>query len=184
MFHVELRQFPHQTRVFNLERPELEERILKPWVAGTPVVADDRNWAPDRGRLTIYEGPELASDQLGLGRGWANVTREGEDVTDRLLAAVAHPPPVADLKREVLARSAGGPMPIRRLVELAGERYPQSRVSERIALCEQAVWELLHEGAIQLLRAGAPVARDGWQEVLLSWETWSQDAVHLDRARF
>jgi hypothetical protein len=182
VFHVELRQFPHQTRVFNLPRQELDERFLKPWVAGTPVVADDRKWPPDRAKLTIYEGPELAPDQLGLGRGWANVTRDGQDVTNALLAEVAHPPPVAELKRELLARCAAGPTAIGRLVELAGERYPQSRVSERLALCEQAVWELLHEGAIQLLRAGAPVGRDGWQGVLLSWETWSQDTVSLDSA--
>jgi hypothetical protein len=182
VFHVELRQFPSQTRVFNLSRQELDERFLKPWVAGTAVVADERKWPPDRAKLTIYEGPELASDQRGLGRGWANVARDGQDVTNALLAEVAHPPPVAELKRELLARCAAGPLPIGRLVQLAGERYPQSRASERLALCEQAVWELLHEGAIKLLRAGAPVGRDDWQGVLLSWETWTQGTVTLDSA--
>ena len=115
--------------------------------------------ASDRARLTIYEGPVLTGDQLGLGRGWANVTREGEDVTERLLAEAAHPPPVAELKRELVERSADGPIAFGAVVELAGERYPQSRVSERVALCEQAVWELLHEGAVELTRDGAPVAR-------------------------
>ena len=90
-----------------------------------------------------------------MGRGWANVTRDGEDVTARLLAEAAHPPPVAELKRELLERCAYGPLSLGRLVELAGERYPQARVSERLALCEQAVWELLHEGAVRLMRGGA-----------------------------
>ena len=34
-----------------------------------------------------------------MGRGWGNVTREGHDVTARLLAEVAHPPALAEFKR-------------------------------------------------------------------------------------
>ncbi len=73
MFHVELRQFPHQARAFNLTRDQLEARILGPWVSGGSIELDDRHWLPDRARLTIYEGPHLAPDQLGMGRGWQNV---------------------------------------------------------------------------------------------------------------
>ena len=182
MFHVELRQFPHQTRAFNLTREELDARILGPWVSGGGVELDDRRWTSDRARLTIYEGPALTGDQLGLGRGWANVTREGEDATERLLAEAAHPPPVAELKRELVERSADGPLALGAVVELAGERYPQSRVSERLALCEQAVWELLHEGAVQVTTAGAPVAREQWQALLLSWATWTGDETTIVRA--
>jgi hypothetical protein len=174
VFHVELRQFPHQTRSFNLTREELDARVLGPWVAGRGVELDDRLWTPERAKLTIYEGPELAGDQLGLGRGWANVTRQGEDVTARLLAEAAHPPPVAELKRDLVARVAGEPVALSRVVELTGERYPQARVSERLALCEQAVWELLHEGAVELVRAHAPVSGSAdWQAVLLDWGSWS-----------
>lgn len=182
MFHVELRQFPHQTRAFNLTREELDARILGPWVSGGGVELDDRRWTSDRARLTIYEGPALTGDQLGLGRGWANVTREGEDATERLLAEAAHPPPVAELKRELVERSADGPLALGAVVDLAGERYPQSRVSERLALCEQAVWELLHEGAVQVTTAGAPVAREQWQALLLSWATWTEDETTIVRA--
>jgi hypothetical protein len=103
-------------------------------------------------------------------------------VTARLLTEVAHPPPVAELKREVVGRCAGEPLPIGRLVELAGERYPQSRVSERVALCEQTVWELLHEGAVELVRSGAPIGREQWEAALLSWEAWSDDGVTVARA--
>jgi hypothetical protein len=180
VFHVELRQFPHQTRAFNLTRRELDVRILGPWVSGAAIDLDDRRWAPDRARLTIYEGPELAGDQLGLGRGWANVTRTGEDVTERLLAETAAPPPVAELKRDLVKRCAEAPLTLGAVVELAGERYPQARVSERLALGEQAVWELLHEGLVCLVRAGAPVARsEEWQSILLDWRSWSTGAVAI-----
>jgi hypothetical protein len=182
MFHVELRQFPHQARAFNLTREELDARILAPWVAGAAVELDDRRWPPERAKLTVYEGPELAPEDLGMGRGWGNVTRDGRDVTGRLLAEIAHPPPVAELKRELLGRCANGPVPLYRLVDVAGERYPQARVSERLALCEQSVWELLHEGAVLLARAGAPVARDEWRALLLSWATWSADGTTIERA--
>jgi len=182
VFHVELRQFPHQTRAFNLTREELDARILGPWLSGGGVELDDRRWTPDRARLTIYEGPALAADQLGMGRGWANVTREGEDVTERLLAEAAHPPAVAELKHEVVARLEGGPIRLATLVELTGERYPQSRVSERLALCEQAVWELLHVGAVELMRDGVAVVREQWQAALLDWEAWSADGITLGAA--
>ena len=32
VFHVELRQFPHVARVFNLSREELDARFARPWV--------------------------------------------------------------------------------------------------------------------------------------------------------
>jgi hypothetical protein len=180
MFHVELRQFPHQARAFNLTREELDARILAPWIRGETVSLDERGWAPDRARLTIYEAPELARDRFGLGRGWANVTRDGEDVTARLLAETARPRTVAEFKRHVVAGCAGGPLALPRVVALAGARYPEARVSERVALGEQAVWELVHEGAVQLTRAGAPVARDEWHRVLLSWDAWTGESVTLE----
>jgi hypothetical protein len=180
VFHIELRQFPHQARAFNLTREALEARIVGPWVAGGAVELEDRRWSSERAKLTIYEGPELSGDQLGLGRGWANVTRSGEDVTTRMLAERAQPTPVTELGRELRERCAYGPVPLRWLVELAGERYPRSRVSERLALCEQTVWELLHEGVVRLVRAGVTVERPGWQDVLLRWEAWIGDAVTVE----
>jgi hypothetical protein len=181
VFHVELRQFPHQARAFNLTREELDVRIVGPWTSGAAIELEDRRWPPDRAKLTIYEGPELSGDQLGLGRGWANVTREGEDVTARVLAERSSPAPVAELKQGLLERCAYGPVSLQRVVELIGERYPQSRVSERLALCEQAVWELLHEGAVVLARGDGPVAQADWQGVLLRWEAWTSDAVTVER---
>jgi hypothetical protein len=182
VFHVELRQFPHQSRAFNLTRDQLEARIVSPWVTDGGVELDDRRWTSDRAKLTIYEGPELAPEQLGLGRGWAEVTRSGEDVTAQVLSERTQPAPVTELKRDVRDRCAYGPVSLRRLVELSGERYPHSRASERLALCEQAVWELLHEGAVCLMRSGALVERTDWQGVLLRWEAWTSDAVTIERS--
>jgi hypothetical protein len=185
VFHVELRQFPHQARAFNLTREELDTRIVRPWVSGSAIELDERRWSPDRARLTIYEGPHLDTDQLGMGRGWGNVTREGEDVTAQVLseasAAGTHPAPVVDLKYEIVARCTGRSLPVGGVVELVGERYPQARVSERVALSEQAVWELLHEGAVRLVRDGAAVAQGDWSATLFDWATWTGDAVTLVR---
>ena len=180
MFHVELRQFPHQTRAFNLTREQLDARIVGPWVSDGEVELDERRWSSERAKLTIYEGPELPPDQLGMGRGWANVTRAGEDVTAQVLSERARPAPVIELKREVHDRCTYGPVSLRRLVELSGERYPQSRASERLALCEQAVWEVLHEDLVRLVRGGEAVGRAEWQGVLLRWEAWTSDAVRIE----
>ena len=148
MFHVELRQFPHQTRAFNLTREELDERIVRPWLAGEPIELNEYRWLPDRATLTIYEAPRLGVAEMGLGRGWQNVTRSGRDVTQEVLIEARDDDgqlaTAEDFKAEIATRSAAGAISISGLVELAGEWYPQSRVSERIALCEGVVWELLH----------------------------------------
>ena len=97
MFHVELRQFPHTVRAFNLTRERVHARIVAPWLRGELVELDSQQFAPERAKLKIYEGPELATADMGMGRGWQNVMRRGEDVTDRELGAVAAtvaaPPP-------------------------------------------------------------------------------------------
>jgi len=172
MFHVELRQFPHQARAFNLTREELDAKILRPWAAGVAVEYDDRRWLPDRAKLTIYEGPALRPDEMGLGRGWANVTRTGSDVTERLLADPGEGSSVEELKRAILAACEGGAIALGQLVDLAGADRAGSRASERLARAEQAVWELLHQGRVRLLRHGTPVAREQWQPALLAWASW------------
>ena len=86
MFHVELRQFLHVARSFNLTREELDARILHPWVNGDSIALQDRSWSAAKSKLTIIDGPQLAAGDLGLGRGWGNAVREGEDVTTALIA--------------------------------------------------------------------------------------------------
>jgi hypothetical protein len=206
VFHIQLRQFPNVSREFNLAEDELRARILRPWLAGEMVRSGERRWAPERARLTIYEAPALRSDEIGMGRGWANVTRTGEDVTEKLLAAVsAHArsqpaPAAADelerCKQLILARAGNGSFDIRECVRLAEVVRLGTRASERLALAEQAVWELLHARVIELTAADAdppdadppdadPPDADApdadpqrldpseWQQALLDWETWS-----------
>jgi glyoxylase I family protein len=94
VFHVELRQFPHTARAFNLSRERVHAQIVIPWVRGDMVEVDLQKFAPERAKLKIYEGPELQTGDMGMGRGWQNVMRRGEDVTERELkaAAVVAPP--------------------------------------------------------------------------------------------
>jgi hypothetical protein len=189
MFHVELRQFPNMAREFNLEAEDLQARIVRPWLAGRTVELGERKWAPERARLTIYEGPRLRPDELGMGRGWANATRGGEDVTARLLeqprtAATGRDPELVQLKQSILDRCADRSIEIRETVELAGLLHAGVRASERLALAEQAVWELLHTGSLRLIRDGAQVDAGEWQPVLLAWGTWSGgSAVSVSIAR-
>ena len=182
MFHVQVRQFPHLARAFNLTRGELDARLVEPWIAGRPVELQDRRWSPERARLTIYEGPELGVEEIGLGRGWANVTRSGAEVTEAVLAAarrqVEAPLPPQALKREIVARRARGPLGLGDVVALAGSGG--LRASARLAAAEQAVWELLHEGAIALVRGSTALTREQWQPVLLSWEAWRDPGLGIE----
>jgi hypothetical protein len=165
VFHVELRQFPNVARAFNLSREELETRFAGPWRAGRPVELNDRRWDPHKARIAVYEGRPLATEEIGLGRGWANATRTGHEVTETVLEQLSA---VAAFKAELPERIA-----LPELIGRAGARYPGSRVSERLALAEQAVWELLNERRARLTRAGREVDAGEWSAVLLSWEAWT-----------
>jgi len=175
MFHVELRQFVHTARAFNLTREELDARILHPWVNGNTIALQDRSWSAAKSKLTIIEGPELAAGDLGLGRGWGNAVREGQDVTGALVGEANRqvgPSPADELKRDIVTAAQASPLPLRGVVELVAVRNPQRRPSELVAVTEQAVWELLHQGSLAMFRGDRPVDRDHWQRVLLSWPSW------------
>jgi hypothetical protein len=58
------------------------------------------------------------------------------------------------------------------VAELVSAEYPQWRVSERLALAEQAVWELLHQDSLTLSGLTGPIERERWQPILFSWSTW------------
>ncbi len=183
MFHVELRQFPHVGRAFNLSRAELETRFLGPWLAERPFEFDDRRWSPEKARLTVYEAPRLRPEEMGLGRGWANVARSGEEVTARVLEeargawAPSSPAGVERLKLELAERAAQRPLPIGEALALASVARPGRRVSEQLGLAEQAVWELLHQHRVELVRGEREVPADEWQSVLLAWRTWAGRAA-------
>jgi hypothetical protein len=86
MYHLEMRQFPHNFSRFNLTDADLRP-IVEPWVREKVVVVGERKWSPHQARLTILEGPELSLQELTMGRGWRTALREGEDVTERVLGA-------------------------------------------------------------------------------------------------
>lgn len=194
MFHVEVRQFPHVARYFNLSEAELSANVLLPWSRGQLVLLGERKWEPARAMLKIFEGPELRTDEIGMGRGWGNVHRQGQDVTDRLLSAAraqadapgapAAPDALAAFKSVVQAQCEANRLAIHQVLWLANSRHPEWRVSERVALAERAVWELLHEGRLTLLKRVAGVAepdypaadRSEWEPALLAWATWSDSA--------
>jgi hypothetical protein len=154
VFHLELRQFPHVARAFNLTRAELDARVLRPLVERRPVVWDDRRWTPEKLKLAIYEGPALGIEEIGMGRGWGNVTKGGENVTERLIAetreAVRSPAALDALKDAILARACIAPLGFDELLALAGELATDLEPDQRTALAARAVWELLGQGRLRL----------------------------------
>src|SRR5271156_6240606 len=91
MYHVELRQFPHNFCHFNLSDAELAA-IVEPWRRGQPIEVGDRKWNPHQAKLRILEGPELDLQELSMGRGWRTAERRSREVTDRVLATAPTPP--------------------------------------------------------------------------------------------
>lgn len=177
MFHVEVRRFPHVARSFNLTDSQIQSDVVQPWVRGIPIVLEERQWTSEKTRLTIYEAPEIAPEERGMGRGWSKVTRDGTEVTDPLLSAAreqlrAGNPAASlpDLKRDLLARDEAS---LPDVVALVNERHPKWRPSQRLSLVEQAVWELLQAGALELIRAEEAVPANEWAAVLLLWDTWA-----------
>ncbi len=104
MFHIELRQFPHNHARFNLSEGELHA-LVAPWVREQWVELGERKWNCNQATLTIVEGPQLPVQKLSMGRGWRTAQREGEDVTERVLAVAKGE---VESAAQVVASSAGG----------------------------------------------------------------------------
>jgi hypothetical protein len=86
MYHLELRQFPHNLNRFNLSEQQLHA-VVVPWAAEKVVEIGERKWSPHQATLTILEGPELGVHQLSMGRGWRAAQRHSTDVTEWVLDA-------------------------------------------------------------------------------------------------
>jgi hypothetical protein len=184
VYHLEMRQFPHVSRVFNLSGEDLERRFIRPWVAGSIIDHDDRRWAPERARLKVLEGPELRADELGMGRGWATATKQSRDVTNAIVAearrGVEARPELESLKLAV-EEVAVNTITLQDVMALAAAAQPAWRPSEQLALAEQAVWEMLHQGRVVLVSDGRPVAAERWRPIVLSWPAWASSAQQLTR---
>jgi hypothetical protein len=163
VLHVEMR-FRFQTaRAFNLGAEEVETRFLKPLRAGKLFEYEGREWDPRKTKLKVYEAPEMAAHQLGMGRGWQTVEKEGREVTQAMLAsggsgvtqgprqtAGARPPVTDQLHERLIGRLSAGPVTLPEVIAIATDLMPESDVDERSAVSAQAIWELLREGNAQL----------------------------------
>ena len=147
VYHLEIRQFPHSARAFNLERSELAG-LLAAWIAGRPVMWGEREWEPRKATLKVLEGPALPASSLSMGRGWQEAQRTAREVTGALLAQARAPAPgQEDLRRAVLRHCAAAPASLSALLA-AGAGEPPGAV-------ERAVWSLLVEGELELVRRRA-----------------------------
>jgi len=183
-YHLQLRMRPHMARAFNLTAEELTARFLAPLVNGRELIYNDREWSPRKTTVTIYEGPELAVEQMGMGRGWGNVQRSGTDVTDRVLSQAreqtARHPALDRLAERLAGRLSAGPVALGEVVVLADDLMEGRLVSERLAVAERAVWELLQGGRATLLADGVAVSGERWREVLTRSGSWLQEDVWIE----
>jgi hypothetical protein len=181
MYHVELRQFPHNFCRFNLTEQELRDTVLLAWARGAWVDLGERKWNPEQATLTVLEGPQIPVAQLSMGRGWRSATSKGRNVTAALLAGAraegaaaqapaslgqsAGPAPTdadsstlelaADsLGLEALSRLSQEPQPVALVWKLARERYPDRSAGDCLRLAELAVGSLARTGLVSLLRSG------------------------------
>lgn len=88
-YHIEVRATRRHARLFNLQADELQQRIVRPWQAGGPLLLADRRWEQRDSRLRILEGPELEGVDLAYGQGWNSAERTARDVTAEMLAGGA-----------------------------------------------------------------------------------------------
>jgi hypothetical protein len=137
VFHVELRQFPHNACSFNLTDAELAQ-IVEPWSREEWIELGERKWNPNQARLTVLEGPHLPVEELAMGRGWRNAQHQSEDVTERVIARARGADESADLQPLL------GPDPSALLQawRLAAQRRPELPPSESLALAESTLRSL------------------------------------------
>jgi hypothetical protein len=135
VYHVEMRQFPHNMCRFNLSAQELRAAVLGPWVGDRLVEFGERKWNPEQAKLTVLEGPPIPVAQLSMGRGWRTAERRGRDVTEELLAALRQEPGRAAVAAAsgVRAASAVGRPAGSQLGERAGDPVADSLGLELLA---------------------------------------------------
>jgi hypothetical protein len=153
VYHVELRQFPHNMCRFNLSEEELVDTIVGAWAADEWIEFGERKWNPHQARLTVLEGPQLAVEELAMGRGWRNAQRHSEDVTERVLeqararqdaaAAVAtSEAEAAGADEQLLALLGADPGALLASWRLTAARRPELAPSEALALAEATLRSL------------------------------------------
>jgi hypothetical protein len=162
VYHVELRQFPHNMCRFNLSEQELFDTIVREWAEEKWIEFGERKWNPYQARLTVLEGPQLAVEQLAMGRGWRNAQRQSEDVTERVLAqarqdaqaaaaaaaaeagtgAAPVGTPATGADEQLLALLGADPGALLASWRLTAARRPELAPSEALALAEATLRSL------------------------------------------
>jgi|SRR6185312_1846922 len=85
VYHVEIREFPRNVNRFNMSGQEIGA-ILLAWAQQRVFELADQRWNPQTAEMTVIEGPEIPVSGLSMGRGWPTAMREGQDVTERVIA--------------------------------------------------------------------------------------------------
>jgi hypothetical protein len=159
VYHVELRQFPHNMCRFNLSEEELVDTIVGAWAEEKWIEFGERKWNPHQARLTVLEGPQLAVEELAMGRGWRNAQRHSEDVTERVLeqararqaanaaaaaseAAASTAAGVAGADEQLRALLGADPGALLASWRLTAARRPELAPSEALALAEATLRSL------------------------------------------
>jgi len=160
MFHIELRQFPHNMCHFNMTERELMDTIVDGWAREQWIEMGERKWNPHQSKLIVLEGPEIPVEQLSMGRGWPRAQRDGEDVTERMIAkakqaiaAESAPPAGAHAQMVGIAPDGAAleqlqtllgedPAALLQAWRLASERRRELTPSEALALAEQTLSSL------------------------------------------
>jgi hypothetical protein len=172
VFHLELRQFPHNACRFNLTEAEMGA-VVEPWSRDEWIEEGERKWSPHQARLTVLEGPHLEVEDLAMGRGWRNAQHKSTDVTERVIAralasheasSTARTPVVSLAEGTQAASTADGvssadptsasrdsglqpllgpdPTALLQAWRLAAERRPELSPSESLALAERTLRSL------------------------------------------
>ncbi len=158
MFHIELRQFPHNMCHFNMTERELFDTIIDGWAREQWIEMGERKWNPHQSKLIVLEGPLIPVEQLSMGRGWPTAQRQGEDVTERVIArakqaiaaeGAAAPvggaapaggiAPAGGLTEQLRTLLGDDPAALLQAWRLAAERRPELTPSAALALAEQTL---------------------------------------------
>jgi hypothetical protein len=156
VYHVELRQFPHNMCRFNLSEEELVDTIVGAWAEDKWIEFGERKWNPHQARLKVLEGPQLAVEELAMGRGWRNAQRHSEDVTERVLEQARARQDAAAAAAASAGAAAGAGAADEQLLALLGAdpgallaswrltvaRRPELAPSEALALAEATLRSL------------------------------------------
>ncbi len=158
-------------RELNMDDRLLYVRFLMPLLSDRDFAFEGHDFTPRKTRITILEGPELRTDQLGIGgRGWQNANLSGVDVTETVLARArdhfagtgssgqaqamssAVSPGLGALRERLIGRLSAGPVTLEDIRAIAHDLMPDGTADELRATSDEAALDLLSSGDARLTR--------------------------------